>query len=1026
MPKIFRIFFLCTSLLSLSIIVFSQSPYLHEQHLPGTSASANNFSSLLLEDGRIWIASYDGLQVFDGYSFKTYDDPIYQEIPTELISILKDKNGYLWCLDFESMDNQFSSTSIKKTKSIAIFDPSNDRLIKFEDYIDTTLLKNNSNNIHDIYQDDKQDIWILKNDGVLLKFTQKLNKTQFKTIQRHERIFELMDKYYHLKKDSIIEYTTDAKRISQKYASGYHSKIQLSPDSILYLTTVEELNTKNYMLRRLENGNFSKPLFDVPNSNFMSHNFEYALNSNKEQVFQSNLATGETHELLTGVDGLFRKAQLLDSDNFYFPSSTGLHHVSSNVYPFEIIKDSPNESNRYMTSINDSLLLYSSYSGAKIQNLNSKVISDFSPGYYFGMAELPGNILLFGNQIDLFVHLEILSDGKIKETILKDPNSEFIEHRILFYDKSRDLTWIGSERNLKQIDKIDLDSEKIYSSNTAYNLFDIKCFYLKGDTLSIGTANGLYEIYADNSIQKISNINQFIYDIERTTNGTYYLATQGEGLLICKPEQDVIQIDESSGLSDRTVYSLEIDDEDFIWAGTQNGLSMIDPNTLAIQSYYQNNGLSNNEFNYTSSYVDDKSKFYFGSVDGIISFYPSEIREKRRNENAQIELLELKSWDPKTQEFVFNSYKKGDLLEVPAKSRSIKLTLSLDNISYLRENLFQYKIPGFIDNWKNIPENTIELTNLPAGLHDLIIRTKFSLTDETVIPLRVKQFFYYTWWFVLLSFILPILAIRYYFQKKNQDTIIRQKILEKEVKSRTVEIESKTHELELSNKSKDQIISILAHDLRSPLLSLNDVSQKISYLIEQKRTENLQDLGRDLNKKSHNLQRLVDNMLHWAVFQSGSKNSVVNSFNIDGPIIQAIELYDDIAKNKNIKINYELKKDIVLFTDLNIFQTVIRNLLDNAIKYSPEKSAIHITCTKSDSSALISVIDQGKGVDEEIIQILYTMDLNHPEIMSKSKGTGLGLSICKHLLNEQGQELHYTSNTPTGSIFSFSQKLFTG
>jgi len=1024
MHQIFRLNCILFFLSTFSFSTFAQTEFLQEQYLPGTSASANNFSNIILDNGRIWVASYDGLLEFDGYSYNNYEDPKHHAIPTDLLGIIKDKNGFIWCCNFPTSDNQLTTVSTSKKKDIAILDPFNDLVIPFEEYIDTSLLKNYSSNISEVYQDNNDDIWIITKNDQAFSFSTKLHKSTFKISKRHERIFTINEDYYKLKKDSIIQFNSNLQRISAIYVPGDHTKIEISPDSILYITSADKANNYNLSLRMLKDGIVSENLLDRHNSNYLTHDFKNAISTIVDSIFITDLGSGVSNRFKSIYPGQLRKVRLLNEENFYFPSSSGLQYLSSTKYPFEIIKDEKNESNRYLTCINDSLLLYSSYSGAKIQNLNTKVIYDHNPSYYFGMAELPGKKLLFGNEYAHFAHLEILADGKIKETRLKDSYTEYLAHRVLFYDNFRDTIWVGSEKNLRMVESINLTENKINTTISQYNLSGIKCFYLKGDTLSIGTINGLYEIYADNSIQKIEESNHFIYDIERRNDGSYYLATQGKGLVIIDAEKNILEIDESFGISDKTVYSLEIDHEGFVWAGTQNGLSMIDPESELIQSYYKKNGLSNNEFNYTSSYIDKKGKFYFGSVDGIISFYPSEIREKRRNEYAKIELIEVKSWDHKIQEFKFVSYKKGDKLIIPSKSRSIKLKLSLDNMSLLMENVFQYKIPKQIDSWKNIQENIIELTNLPAGNHELLIRTKSSLTDNLVIPLQVKQVFYYTWWFLLLSFFLPVFAIRYYFSRSNKIAKLRQKELEEEVQSRTEEIVNKTNELELSNKSKDQIISILAHDLRSPLLSLNDVSKKISYLIEQNRTENLYELGRDINKKSHNLQRLVDNMLHWAVYQSGGKNSVLNTFDINGPILQAIELYIDIAKSKNIKVNYVPMDNVMLYSDLNIFQTIIRNLLDNAIKYSPENSSIEISCITNDSKAEIYVKDQGIGMNTDIIEILNKTDLDDPDIMIKSKGTGLGLSICKLLLQEQNHVLKYAPNKPRGTVFSFTQNLF--
>ncbi len=1005
--------------------VHSQADFTHKQILPGTSASANNISDILIDNGRIWVASYDGLQSYDGYTFISYDSPEYKNIPSQLLGIIKDKNGMLWCSDFELPRSRFSPTSIKQEKNISIFNPYSQKVIPFEQYIDTTLLVNYRNEILDIYQDSNQDIWISTKSGTFLKYSESLNKTPFMNVNRRDRVFPIDSIFYLLKKDSIISFNLEHQIVERRYVEGLHTNLEKKTEDTLFLTTVEKYSYPNELtFRTITDREVSEPIITEKSCLDLDHNSKNIVSIHSNEIFVSNIRTGSSQKLNKQFDGAYRSPKLISPDEIYFASSTGIHHFSTNIFPFNIIKNGPNQSNRQITQLNDSLLLYLSYTGVKTQNLFTEELIDYSPDFYFGLIPLPENAFLLGKQGNEFQYLEVDKKGIKTELRLNDTHKEYLQHKVLFNDSFRDITWIGSDLSLRKINNIDLKNRLVRTEATQYNLYDVKCFYQKADTLSIGTSYGLFEIYEDNTIQQIKGINTTIYDIERTSNGNYFLATQDRGLLILNSEGEFIEVNEAEGMSNQTVYSIEIDDEGYIWAGTQSGLSMVNPNNFEIYSFYSKHGLSNDEFNYTSTFKDKSGKLYFGSVDGIVSFYPNEIREKRDSEQSQIQLLEVKSWDPDVQEFRLSSYNVGETLKLEANSRSVRVKLSLDKISQLQKNLFQYKIPGLIDDWKIIPENTIELTNLAAGSYDLIIRTKSSVTSELLIPLRVKQFFYSTWWFLTLVFILPLIAILYFFQRKNSFRKKREKELEEEVRARTLEIVNKTNELELSTKSKDQIISILAHDLRSPLLSLHDVSQKISYLIEQNRTENLKALGKDINKKSHNLQRLVDNMLHWAVIQSGSKNSVLNTFNINGPILQAIDLYSDIADNKNIRLEFYNKENIQLYSDLNIFQTVIRNLLDNAIKYSPVDSIIKIRSIRSNKIAIISVHDQGRGVDADKIQTLNNTNLNDPEMMSKSDGTGLGLSICKHLLQEQNQDLWYNANEPTGSIFRFSQNLF--
>ncbi len=232
-------------------------------------------------------------------------------------------------------------------------------------------------------------------------------------------------------------------------------------------------------------------------------------------------------------------------------------------------------------------------------------------------------------------------------------------------------------------------------------------------------------------------------------------------------------------------------------------------------------------------------------------------------------------------------------------------------------------------------------------------------------------------------------------------------------------------DLEKSNKEKDKFFSIIAHDLKSPLASLSGLLQMIQ---DERDTmdddEKHEILGLLLNNSKH-VYGLLENLLDWSRVQRKAiqfKPIKILARDIADETLQLLEAQ---ATNKNISLINEIEDKIAVSADYMMYSTLIRNLVSNAIKFTPEGGKIIVKTENEDSFVKFSIIDNGVGMNEEMQAKLFKI---HEHITSvgtnNERGTGLGLILCQEFVTLHKGQIGVTSKEGEGSIFYFTLPLY--
>jgi len=237
---------------------------------------------------------------------------------------------------------------------------------------------------------------------------------------------------------------------------------------------------------------------------------------------------------------------------------------------------------------------------------------------------------------------------------------------------------------------------------------------------------------------------------------------------------------------------------------------------------------------------------------------------------------------------------------------------------------------------------------------------------------------------------------------------------------KNIEIELKKNESELKalNDTKDKLFSIIAHDLRGPVGTSADL---LEVLIENYANFNSDEqlkMLEILKNSARSTYNLLETLLNWAIIQTGNLVFKPELFNLTKCIDSTVKNLVPAALSKNITLQFRSDKDIFSYADQNMIQTVLRNLIGNAVKYTFRGGSIEVNVVNQGNRTEISISDNGVGMDEKTIQNLFSKSIPSSKYGTENeKGTGLGLILCKEFIDKHGGHITVSSVPGKGSRF---------
>ncbi|MDR3693610.1 HAMP domain-containing sensor histidine kinase [Mucilaginibacter sp.] len=237
-----------------------------------------------------------------------------------------------------------------------------------------------------------------------------------------------------------------------------------------------------------------------------------------------------------------------------------------------------------------------------------------------------------------------------------------------------------------------------------------------------------------------------------------------------------------------------------------------------------------------------------------------------------------------------------------------------------------------------------------------------------------------------------------------------------------MQVEEKAAELAIANDTKDKLFSILAHDLRSPLSSIQNYLEILSeFKLEESEKEAIK---KDLLNSTLYTQQMLSNLLSWSKAQMHGVKVNGVKVNVKDVLKSTFQIHQTIAAEKGIHIANQIKPDVYIIADIDMLQLVVRNLVSNAIKFTSPGGEIAISTDIVDDECRIMIKDNGIGIPFEEQAAIFSLKVNSIYGTKNEKGVGLGLVLCKEFTELQNGKIAFESTPGIGSIFYIIFKLY--
>lgn len=234
-------------------------------------------------------------------------------------------------------------------------------------------------------------------------------------------------------------------------------------------------------------------------------------------------------------------------------------------------------------------------------------------------------------------------------------------------------------------------------------------------------------------------------------------------------------------------------------------------------------------------------------------------------------------------------------------------------------------------------------------------------------------------------------------------------------------VEQRTSKLIDIVSTNGKFLSIVAHDLRSPFSSIIGILELLKLSLKEFNKEEIEEYINIVYNSANNTLSLLDNLLKWAVSQNKEKNFNPVKINLYELLREEVESIRTSARQKQIAISHSIEPGMNVTADIQMVRTILRNLINNAIKYTNINGKIKINACELNKFVEVTVIDNGIGISAENKRKLFKIDAFHSTPGTHNeKGTGLGLLLCKEFVELHGGSIRIESEAGKGSNFSFT------
>ena len=598
------------------------------------------------------------------------------------------------------------------------------------------------------------------------------------------------------------------------------------------------------------------------------------------------------------------------------------------------------------------------------------------------------------NNVSFFTPASYMRDSMRPDKYIRD-----------IYKDSQGLIWSGGYYNLKCID-IQKKDIRLYSglnSITAIIEKDVQKMW-------IGSATGLYLLEKESG--KFERIplpveSTFVYSLYQAKNGSLYIGTSGSGLLIYDPDKKLFTHYHTGNcaLISNNIYTILSDEDKDILISTESGLTSFYPQQKAFHNWTKEMGLRTTHFNAQSGVLRKNKNFILGSSDGVVEFN-KDMKLPRTYTSKMIfsdfKLFYQTIYPGDNNSPLNTSINDTKELRLEYNQNIFSLQVSSINYDYPSNVLYSWKLEGFYEEWsKPGTENTIRYTNLAPGTYTLKVRAISNedqrvMLEERSIDVIIAQPFWLSIWAMILYaiFVFFLAAIT-----------LRILILRKQRK--------------VSNEKIHFFVNT-AHDIRTPLTlikaPLEDMREKEN--LSKEGISNMNTALRNVNA----LLRLTTNLINFERADVYSSELYISEHELNTYMNEVFSAFQQYANIKHINFTYESNfRYLNVWFDKEKMESILKNIISNALKYTPENGNVDIFVSENSDSWSIEVRDTGIGIPASEQKKLFKLHFRGSNaINSKITGSGIGLMLVWKLVRLHQGKINLSSVENQGSVIKLT------
>lgn len=518
-----------------------------------------------------------------------------------------------------------------------------------------------------------------------------------------------------------------------------------------------------------------------------------------------------------------------------------------------------------------------------------------------------------------------------------------------------------------------------------------------------------------------------------------------------------------------------------LWISSSEGLMKFNSETGEKTHFDAQSGLQGVNFFQNSCFMASDGEMYFGSTNGFTRFYPEKI--VKSDVIPRIKLTDFQIFNKSKYELITENGERSYEVTIPYKWSVLSFDFSVLSYWSAEKNMYSYMLEGFDKDWCDAGSaRKATYTNLDPGEYTFRVKGASGNgvwnNDGFTVNLTVLPPFWLTWWFrvIVTVFVLGML-FGFYFHRIN-DLKLQKIKLENEVKRRTFELKlvnsnleeqkeeilmqneqlelqkeqleeynesilrktgevllqrekilDQNEQLETTNreldelvKTKDKFFSIIAHDLKNPINAIMGFSELMIRRFENLSDDKKKEFVTHINLSANSIYNLLVNLLDWARSQSQNLKPKPKNYLLSKVFDDNRMLISDMAESKGIRLEMYADASIVVFADINVLNTVLRNLVSNGIKFTGRNGVITVIAHEENEHWVqVSVQDTGIGMTNEKLETLFSIEKNTSTTGTEhEKGTGLGLLVVKEFVSANGGSIAVSSTVGEGSKFTFT------